>query len=80
DIQMPILDGFETIKIIRNQLPEPISNLPVLAITAHANIVQQTQFQESGFNDHVFKPFEPEQLFEALERQLHRIENSLPET
>lgn len=70
DIQMPVLDGFETIKIIRNQMPEPIATLPVLAITAHANIAQQAQFQQIGFNDHVFKPFEPEQLFAAVERQL----------
>jgi signal transduction histidine kinase/DNA-binding response OmpR family regulator len=70
DIQMPVLDGIETIKIIRNQMPEPVASLPVLAITAHANIAQQAQFQQLGFNDHVFKPFEPEQLFAAVERQL----------
>lgn len=70
DIQMPVLDGIETLKIIRNQMPEPLASLPVLAITAHANIAQQAQFQQIGFNDHVFKPFEPEQLFAAVERQL----------
>ncbi|MEQ8705144.1 MAG: response regulator [Phaeodactylibacter sp.] len=73
DIQMPVLDGFETLKVIRNQKQEPIASLPVLAITAHANIAQQLQFQQSGFNDYVFKPFEPEQLFAAVERQLHQI-------
>lgn len=70
DIQMPVMDGFETIKIIRDEMPEPLSKLPVLAITAHANIAQQAQFQQSGFNDYVFKPFKPEQLFAAVERQL----------
>lgn len=72
DIQMPVMDGFETIKAIRNRLPAPVANLPVLAITAHANIDQQAQFHQSGFNDYVYKPFEPEQLFAALERQLYQ--------
>jgi CheY-like chemotaxis protein len=72
DIQMPVMDGFETIKAIRDRLPAPVANLPVLAITAHANIDQQAQFYESGFNDYVYKPFEPEQLFAALERQLYQ--------
>ncbi len=74
DIQMPIMDGFTTIDLIRNRMPKPISQLPVLAITAHANIAQQKRFKQSGFNDFVFKPFEPEQLFIAIEQQLQRAE------
>lgn len=74
DIQMPIMDGFTTVNLIRNRMPKHIARLPVLAITAHANIAQQERFKQSGFNDFVFKPFEPQQLFIAIERQLQRAE------
>ncbi len=66
DLQMPVMDGMETTKFIREQMPEPISKLPILAMTAHAHISKDNQFREMGMDDYVLKPFEPEQLFEKI--------------
>lgn len=66
DLQMPVMDGEETTRYIRRQMPEHIARLPILAMTAHAHISKDSQFLEMGMDDYVLKPFEPEQLFEKI--------------
>lgn len=61
DIQMPVMDGNETIAFIRENMPA--FRTPVLAMTAHAYISKDNIFKTYGFDDFVLKPFEPEQLF-----------------
>lgn len=64
DIQMPIMDGNETVAYIRENMPE--MKTPILAMTAHANISKDNIFKSYGFDDFVLKPFEPEQLFSKI--------------
>jgi CheY-like chemotaxis protein len=64
DIQMPIMDGNETIAYIRENMPN--FRTPVLAMTAHAYISKDNIFKTYGFDDFVLKPFEPEQLFHKI--------------
>jgi signal transduction histidine kinase len=64
DIQMPIMDGNETIAYIRENMPN--FKTPVLAMTAHAYISKDNIFKTYGFDDYVLKPFEPEQLFSKI--------------
>ncbi len=66
DIQMPILDGYETTNYIRNEMPPEIAKIPILAMTAHAHIAKDNKFKEYGMDDFVLKPFEPQQLFEKI--------------
>ncbi|MFT5166103.1 MAG: PAS domain S-box-containing protein [Saprospiraceae bacterium] len=66
DIQMPIMDGFETTHYIRNNMPPEIAGIPILAMTAHAHIAKDEKFKEYGMDDFVLKPFEPSQLFEKI--------------
>jgi CheY-like chemotaxis protein len=66
DLQMPVMDGQEATKYIREQMQEPISSIPILAMTAHAHISKDEQFKDYGMDDFVLKPFEPEQLFEKI--------------
>lgn len=68
DIQMPIMDGTETVAYIRQYMPE--LKTPILAMTAHANISKDNSFKNFGFDDFVLKPFEPEQFFEKIHRYL----------
>ncbi|MBL7814973.1 MAG: response regulator [Saprospiraceae bacterium] len=70
DIQMPIMDGTETIAFIRENMPE--LKTPVLAMTAHANISKDNSFKNYGFDDYVLKPFEPEQFFEKIHLYLDK--------
>jgi signal transduction histidine kinase len=68
DIQMPIMDGNETIAYIRENMPN--FKTPVLAMTAHAYISKDNIFKTYGFDDFVLKPFEPEQLFSKIHQYL----------
>jgi signal transduction histidine kinase len=64
DIQMPVMDGNETVAFIREYMPN--LKTPILAMTAHANISKDDSFRTYGFDDFVLKPFEPEQLFSKI--------------
>ncbi len=66
DLQMPVMDGQEATRHIRDKMPAHIAGLPILAMTAHAHIAKEGQFREYGMDDFVLKPFEPEQLFEKI--------------
>ncbi|MEM1318711.1 MAG: response regulator [Bacteroidota bacterium] len=71
DIQMPIMDGYETTKYIREKMPA-ISKMPILAMTAHAHISKDEKFKEYGMDDFVLKPFEPNQLFSKIAKYINR--------
>lgn len=62
DIQMPVLNGIEATKAIRDSFPHAKA-LPILAMTAHAHIAQENVQEKYGMDGFVLKPFEPEQLF-----------------
>ncbi|MCB9293138.1 MAG: response regulator [Lewinellaceae bacterium] len=70
DLQMPVRDGYSATKYIRQNLPPPASEVPILAMTAHAHISQDGTFRQYGLDDYVLKPFEPEQLFRKIEYYL----------
>ena len=70
DIQMPVMDGYETTQHIRNNMPRAVAELPILAMTAHAHIAKDKKYQEYGMDDFVLKPFEPEDLFYKIKKYI----------
>jgi PAS domain S-box-containing protein len=64
DCQMPVMDGFEATRRIR-QLPE-FAGLPILAMTANAMAGDRERCIEAGMNDHISKPIDPRQLFATM--------------
>ncbi len=72
DIQMPIMDGYETTRHIRKKMPSAVASLPILAMTAHAHISKDEKFKEYGFDDFVLKPFDPKQLFAKIVKYARR--------
>ncbi|WP_319242319.1 response regulator [uncultured Propionivibrio sp.] len=70
DVQMPRMDGLEATRRLR-QMPE-YATTPILAMTANAFSVDRARCLDAGMNDHVAKPVDPDQLFEALTRWLVR--------
>ncbi len=70
DIQMPVMDGNETVAYIRQNMPEVTT--PILAMTAHAYISKDNIFKSYGFDDFVLKPFEPSQLFSKIHFYLNK--------
>jgi PAS domain S-box-containing protein len=67
DMHMPVMDGFEAIKHIRNNMPEPYKSIPIISVSA--NIVNETPTLciNAGANDYIPKPFKTNDLKEKIE-------------
>jgi PAS domain S-box-containing protein len=65
DIQMPIMDGYETTLTIRNT-HNINQNTTIIALTASAMNSQKSHAFDVGMNDYLSKPFTPTQLLEKL--------------
>ena len=68
DIYMPGISGFEVCKAVRDN-PE-ISSTPIIILTAGALKEEITNGYALGANDYIFKPFDPEELIERIEKLL----------
>jgi two-component system sensor histidine kinase/response regulator len=70
DMQMPVLDGLDATRQIR-QLPER-ETTPILAMTANAFVENKDQCFAAGMNDFIAKPVIPEVLYESLLKWLEK--------
>jgi PAS domain S-box-containing protein len=66
DVQMPVLDGYSATRKLRKQ--EKFSRLPIIAMTANAMSGDRERALQSGMNDYVSKPVEPDEMREAVYR------------
>lgn len=68
DIQMPIMDGYEATKIIKNDISKKAAQIPIIAMTAFATNVDINRAKNAGMDDYIFKPFKPKELYNILEK------------
>ncbi|MBU2277849.1 MAG: response regulator [Gammaproteobacteria bacterium] len=68
DIQMPEMDGLTACQHIRQQLL--LTELPVIAMTAHAMASDIAKSKAAGMDDHLTKPIDPQQLYRTLAHYL----------
>jgi len=66
DIQMPIMDGYEATRLIRQQDAE----VPIVALTADALVSDVEKTRSYGMNEHLNKPIDVNKLFSVLLRYL----------
>lgn len=66
DVQMPVMDGYETTRMIRNLSDDKKSKTPIVAMTASVIKSEVDKCFESGMNDFIAKPFEPEDLRQKI--------------
>ena len=64
DCQMPVMDGFEASRIIRNNAR--FKDLPIIAMTANVTAEDRKRCLASGMNDHISKPIQWDTFFQTL--------------
>ncbi len=70
DLQMPVMDGYEAVRQIRN-LPHPaLSGIPVIAVSANAFEEDKNASLAAGMNAHIAKPIQVPVLLETLKNIL----------
>ena len=79
DIEMPEMDGFETIKQIKSK--SEFENIPVIFLTSHADKENEIKGFDCGAVDFIMKPFVPEIMLVriATQIQLSSLLNSFEE-
>ena len=68
DIQMPEMNGYDVIKILKNR--ERIADIPVIFLSAKENPESETKGFNLGAVDFILKPFSPELLSDRIEHHL----------
>lgn len=66
DLQMPTMDGYEAMAELKRQG----TKIPVIALTAHAMKEDRLRCLAAGFNDHISKPINRQELIELLSRHI----------
>ncbi|MSN24593.1 MAG: response regulator [Geobacter sp.] len=80
DLQMPVMDGYEATRLIRQM--KSAEELPIIAITAHAMAKDRERCLSSGMNGHISKPINPDKLYTTLAQwvRFNGIENAVIES
>ena len=73
DVNMPELDGFETLKLLRQT-----GHTPVIMLTVKADEDDRVKGLELGADDYVTKPFSPRELASRVKAVLRRAETAAP--
>ncbi len=71
DIQMPGMDGFAATEAIRKRDKNANGQVPIVALTAHAIAGYHEKCLQAGMNGYMTKPFKPDELLAAVEKQLN---------
>ncbi len=68
DVQMPVMDGFEAIRLIRASEAASGAHLPIVAMTAHAMKGDEERCLAAGADGYISKPISPDLLFQTINR------------
>lgn len=82
DCHMPVMDGFEATRAIRQMEKKSKTHTPIVAMTAGAMLGDKEKCLQSGMDDYLSKPFTIEQLRDKLEQWLtmpaHKFQSNRP--
>ncbi len=73
DVMMPEMDGFETLRMVRE-----ISSVPIVMLTVRSSEEDKVRGLDLGADDYVTKPFSPRELVSRVRAVLRRFQAALP--
>lgn len=65
DVQMPAINGFDLLKLLRASNIAQAKNIPMVAVTARSDMSEES-FREHGFAGRLHKPFTVQELLDVL--------------
>lgn len=77
DVHMPLLDGYETSRQIRNLPDARKSGVPIIALTASVSINLKEKIGEAGMDDYLSKPYNSKELLAKLIEYKNKIHNNI---
>ena len=72
DLMLPLLDGMELCQILRRE-----SDVPIIMLTARAGLADRTRGLDTGADDYVVKPFDPEEVVARAKAVLRRVQDKV---
>ena len=66
DLQMPVMNGYDSAAYIRSNTSEHNKHIPIIALSASAAMDVKNKVQKFGMDGHISKPFNPSDLYQTL--------------
>ena len=79
DVVMPVMDGLQAARAIRESSHPQAKEIPIIAQTANAFAEDRQRALEVGMDDHVAKPIDMAKLIPVLQKQLHKHDGEAEE-
>lgn len=77
DVLMPQMDGPGTCRMIRSNLDQPISQLPIIGLTASTHPKDRQRCFEAGMDNVIIKPMDPQHLLRVMSAEMSREHTQL---
>ena len=74
DVQMPVMNGYEAVREIRQLENQKLASVPVIAMTANAFEEDKQEALRNGMDGHIAKPINIEILFNTLNKVLSKAQ------
>jgi len=68
DIQLPVMDGYETTRTIRSM--DEFKKIPIIAVTSYAMVGDREKTLAAGCTSYIEKPIHPERIIREIEKYL----------
>ncbi len=72
DIEMPVMNGLETVRYIRENFPKPQNAIPAIALTAHNLNDYGDKITKAGFNEVITKPYSMEKIVKIIQKYVQK--------
>jgi CheY-like chemotaxis protein len=78
DGSMPVMNGFEATKLIRQNEQKAASRIPIIALTGYASEEDKQNILLAGMDDYLIKPIDENVLMELIQKHFSRLQVNSP--